>query len=74
MQEYNLLRKGFDDAKSFSTKVLSTAQAWMKKNGPTILKEGAITALAAVDLAAQGTGAISGIEEMYKDQNVLTAA
>lgn len=46
----------------------------MKKDGPKILKYGAIAALAGIDIAAKGPSGISDAVRMFKSGNVLLAA
>lgn len=45
----------------------------VKKDGPKILKYGAIAALAGIDIAAKGPSGISDAVKMFKSKNVLTA-
>lgn len=46
---------------------------FVKKDGPKILKYGAIAALAGIDIAAKGPSGISDAVKMFKSKNVLTA-
>jgi hypothetical protein len=46
----------------------------IKKDGPKILKYGAIAALAGIDIAAKGPSGIQDAIAMFKSKNVLVAA
>ncbi len=61
-------------ASSAVRNAVKPAVSAVKKYGPTVAKYGAITAFAAADAAAKGTGATSDIKEMYKRKSVKTAA
>lgn len=58
----------------FFKKVGGDIVHFVKKDGPKILKYGAIAALAGIDIAAKGPSGISDAVKMFKSGNVLLAA
>lgn len=66
-------RSFFHKVGDFFKKVGSDVKTFIKKDGPKILKYGAIAALAGIDIAAKGPSGISDAVKMFKSGNVLTA-
>jgi hypothetical protein len=66
-------RHFFHKVGGFVKKVAGDAVHLIKKDGPMILKYGAIAALAGIDIAAKGPSGISDATKMFKSGNVLTA-
>lgn len=58
---------------SFFKRAATDVVHFVKKDGPKILKYGAIAALAGIDIAAKGPSGISDAVKMFKSGNVLTA-
>lgn len=58
----------------FFSNVARKVVNFVKKDGPTILKYGAIGALAGIDIVAKGPSGISDAVKMFKSGNVLVAA
>lgn len=67
-------RHFFHKVGGFFHKVGGDVVHFVKKDGPKILKYGAIAALAGIDIAARGPSGISDAVKMFKSGNVLTAA
>ena len=67
-------RNFFHKVGDFVKKVGNDVRTFIKKDGPKILKYGAIAALAGIDIAAKGPSGISDAVKMFKSGNVLTAA
>lgn len=67
-------RSFFHKIGSFVKKAAGDVVHFVKKDGPKILKYGAIAALAGIDIAARGPSGISDAVKMFKSGNVLTAA
>ena len=66
-------RHFFHRVGSFIRKAAGDVVHFVKKDGPKILKYGAIAALAGIDIAAKGPSGISDAVKMFKSGNVLTA-
>lgn len=67
-------RHFFHKVGDFVKKVGHDVRTFVKKDGPKILKYGAIAALAGIDIAAKGPSGISDAVKMFKSGNVLEAA
>lgn len=63
----------FHSVGSFFKKVGGDVINFVKKDGPKILKYGAIAACAGIDIVAKGPSGISDAVKMFKSGNVLTA-
>ena len=66
-------RNFFHKIGNFVKKTAGDVVHLVKKDGPKILKYGAIAALAGIDIAAKGPSGISDAVKMFKSGNVLTA-
>jgi hypothetical protein len=63
----------FHKVGNFFKKATHDVVNFVKKDGPKILKYGAIAALAGIDIAAKGPSGISDAVKMFKSGNVLTS-
>lgn len=63
----------FHKVGNFFEHAASDVVNFVKKDGPKILKYGAIAALAGVDIAVDGPSGISDAAKMFKSGNVLTS-
>lgn len=66
-------RHFFHRVGDFVKKTAGDVVHFVKKDGPKILKYGAIAALAGIDIAANGPSGISDAVKMFKSRNVLTS-